>query len=169
MAFRKRKPKGVNAVQEEGLMSISIQNRQKRERVDVGRLRRSLKRLLKELNCNDSDISLLLVDDDQIREINRTYLERDRPTNVISFSMKEGLFGHIHPEILGDIILSTETAARDAITGHLDFMDEVEFLLIHGLLHLVGYSHENTGAEEAEKMKIRERELFFMLRYYDLD
>ena len=59
--------------------------------------------------------------------------------------MTEGAFGDIHPEILGDIILSVETAARDALTGHLDFMDEVEFLLIHGLLHLLGYNHENTG------------------------
>jgi probable rRNA maturation factor len=150
-------------------MSISIQNRQKRQRVDTGRLRRSLKRLLRELDCGDSEISLLLVDDDQIQEINRTYLGRDCPTNVISFSMKEGSFSHIHPEILGDIILSTETAARDALTGQLDFMDEVEFLLIHGLLHLIGYNHEKTSAEATEKMRTRERELFFMLRNYDLD
>lgn len=150
-------------------MSISIQNRQKRQRVDTGRLRRSLRRLLRELNCKDGEISLLLVDDDQIQEINRSYLKRDRPTNVISFSMKEGSFGHIHPEILGDIILSTETAARDALAGRLDFMDEVEFLVIHGLLHLVGYNHEQTDALEAEKMKSRERELFFLLRHYELD
>lgn len=150
-------------------MPISIQNRQKKQEVDTGRLRRSLKRLLKELHCREIEVSLLLVDDDQIREINRTYLKRDRPTNVISFSMTEGSFGHIHPEILGDIILSTETAARDARTFGLDFMDEMEFLLIHGLLHLIGYNHENTGAEQTEKMKIRERELFFMLRHYDLD
>jgi probable rRNA maturation factor len=150
-------------------MPISIQNRQKQQKVDVVRVRRSLKRLLKELDCRDSEISLLLVDDDQIQEINKTYLERDCPTNVISFAMKEGSYGHIHPEILGDIILSTETAFRDALIGHLDFMDEVEFLLIHGLLHLIGYNHENTGADEAEKMKNRERELFFMLRHYDLD
>lgn len=150
-------------------MAISIQNRQKRQRIDVSRLRRSLKRLLKELNRQDTEISILLVDDDQIREINKTYLKRDCPTNVISFSMAEGSFGDIHPEILGDIILCTETAARDAVKGHLDFMDEVEFLLIHGLLHLIGYDHENTGADEADKMKNRERELFFMLRNYDLD
>ena len=152
-----------------GQMSISILNRQKKQMIDTNRVRRSLKRLLKELNCKDSEISILLVDDHQIREINKTYLKRDCSTNVISFSMTEGSFGHIHPEILGDIILSTETAARDALTGHLDFMDEVEFLLIHGLLHLIGYNHENTSAYEAEKMKNRERELFFMLRHYDLD
>ena len=150
-------------------MSISIQNRQKLLTVDVGRVRRSLKRLLKELGFNDSEISVLLVDDDQIREINKNYLQRDRPTNVISFAMTEGAFGDVHPEILGDIILSVETAARDAMACNIDFMDEVEFLLIHGLLHLLGYNHENGDSREAEKMKKLERELFFLRRHYHLD
>lgn len=150
-------------------MSISIQNRQKLLTVDLGRVRRSLKRLLKELDFNDSEVSLLLVDDDQIREINKNYLHRDCPTNVISFAMTEGAFGDVHPEILGDIILSVETAARDAMECDIDFMDEVEFLLVHGLLHLLGYNHENVESREAEKMKKLERELFFLLRHYHLD
>lgn len=150
-------------------MTISIQNRQKLFPVDVGRLRRSLKRLLKELGFPDGDVSLLLVDDDQIREINKNYLQRDRPTNVISFAMREGGFGDLNPEILGDIILSAETAARDAMACDISFMDEVEFLLIHGLLHLLGYNHENVGSGEAEKMKKLEGELFFLRRHYHLD
>jgi len=150
-------------------MSISIQNRQKLLSVDLGRVRRSLKRLLKELGFKDSEVSLLLVDDDQIREINKDYLQRDRPTNVISFAMTEGAFGDVHPEILGDIILSVETASRDAVAYDIDFMDEVEFLLIHGLLHLVGYNHENVESREVEKMKKMERELFFLRRHYHLD
>jgi probable rRNA maturation factor len=150
-------------------MSVSIQNKQKRQKVDVGRVRRSLKRLLKALDREESETSVLLVDDDQIREFNKRYLKRDRPTNVISFAMTEGAFGDVHPEILGDIIISVETAARDAETGRLDFMDELEFLLIHGLLHLLGYEHENTDAEEAQRMKSRERELFRLLRHYDLE
>jgi len=150
-------------------MSISIQNRQKLLSVDLGRVRRSLKRILKELCCKDSEVSLLLVDDDQIREINKNYLQRDRPTNVISFAMAEGAFGEVHPEILGDIILSVETAARDAMACDIDFMDEVEFLLIHGLLHLLGYNHENVESSEAEKMKKLERELFFLRMHYHLD
>lgn len=150
-------------------MSISIQNRQKLLPVDVGRLRRSLKRLLKQIGRSESEVSLLLVDDPQIREINKSYLQRDRPTNVISFAMNEGQFGHLHPELLGDIILSVETAARDAASGNIEFMDEVEFLMIHGLLHLSGYNHENVESAEADKMKTKERELFFMLRRYSLD
>lgn len=149
-------------------MSIAIENRQKKVKLDRRRMRRSLKRLMKELCCEDGELSLLLVDDDQIREINRTYLKRDRSTNVISFAMTEGEFGAINPRLLGDIVLSVETAARDAATRCIDLMDEVEFLLIHGLLHLLGYEHENTTAAESRKMKARERELFFMLRHYPL-
>ena len=72
-------------------------------------------------------------------------------------------------ELLGDIIISAETAARDALAGGLHLMDEMEFLLIHGLLHLLGYDHENTDQEDAERMKRKERELFYLLRHYHLD
>jgi len=150
-------------------MPVSIQNRQKSSRVDLNRLRRSLQRLLRKLDCEGREVSLLLVDDGQIREINRKHLDRDRPTNVISFAMAEGDFGHLHPEILGDIVISVETASRDARSASLDLMDELEFLLIHGLLHLLGYDHEPPEAERAGEMKIRERELFFQLRRYHLD
>ncbi len=150
-------------------MSISIQNRQKKEKIDVQRLRRSLKRLLRELECGEVDLGVFLVDDDQIRETNRDYLDRDRPTNVISFPMKGGALDDIHPEMLGDIVLSIETAARDARAENFDIMDEVEFLLIHGLLHLMGYDHENGEARETTMMQQRERELFYMLRHYDLE
>lgn len=150
-------------------MSISIQNRQKLFQVDVGRLRRSLKRLLKKVGCEGCEVSLLLVDDARIREVNRDYLQRDRPTNVISFAMGEGEFGDLHPEVLGDIVLSVETAARDARTGNIGLMDGIEFLLIHGLLHLLGYDHENGESGRADQMKKMERELFFLLRRYHLD
>jgi len=150
-------------------MSISIINQQKKCKIETRRVRRSLKRLLAKLGCETKEICILFVDDEHIREINRSYLKRDRPTNVISFAMTEGSFGNVHPEILGDIVISIETALRDAATSRLDVMDEVEFLLIHGLLHLLGYNHENGSTEDEEKMKVRERELFFFLRHYDLE
>lgn len=151
------------------MVSISIQNRQKKHKVNVDRIRRDMSWLLKELDCKDREISLLLVDDEQIRDINRVYLDRDFPTNVISFAMRQGAFGDIHPEMLGDIVLSVETAVRDALIGCLDLMDELDFLLIHGLLHILGYDHENNDEREAMKMKNRERELFYRLRNYYVD
>ena len=150
-------------------MTVSLRNKQKKAAIDTNRLRRGLKRLLKELQRENGELSVLIVDDEQIRAINRDYLERDRPTNVISFAMTEGEGGNIHPELLGDIVISAETAVRDALAGDLPLMDEMEFLMIHGLLHLLGYNHENVGDEEAERMKRKEQELFSLLRHYHLD
>jgi probable rRNA maturation factor len=150
-------------------MIVSIENNQKFLKVDLTRVRRSLKRLLKELHSEDREISLLLVDDEQIKEINKTYLHRDCSTNVISFSMTEGEFSDINPQILGDIVISVETASRDAISANIDLMDEVEFLIIHGLLHLHRFNHENTSVEKAKEMNTREQELFFLLRHYHID
>jgi probable rRNA maturation factor len=149
-------------------MTISITNRQKLFNVDLNRMRKSLKRLLKELHCEDREISLLLVNDDQIRAMNKKYFNRNCPTNVISFAMTEGDFGNINPQILGDVVISVETASHDALVGHINLMDELEFLLIHGVLHLLGYDHENTTAEKIKEMIKRERELFSLLGHYPL-
>ena len=150
-------------------MSLSILNQQKKHKIDVRRIRRNLHKLLRKLDCQDNEICILFVDDEHIHDINKIYLKRDHPTNVISFAMTEGSFGNVHPEILGDIVVSVETAARDAKASGLDMMDEVEFLVIHGLLHLLGYNHESNHPHEAEEMGKQERELFFFLRHYDLD
>jgi probable rRNA maturation factor len=150
-------------------VTVSLRNKQKKETIDTGRLRRSLKRLLKELQRENDEVNVIFVDDEQIQSINREYLDRDRPTNVISFAMTEGVGGALHPEILGDIVISAETAARDAATGDLTLMEEMEFLMIHGLLHLIGYNHEKCSQKEVERMQKKERELFFLLRRCQLD
>jgi probable rRNA maturation factor len=148
---------------------VSIKNRQKLFKVDLKRIRRSMKKLLKELHCDDREISLLLVDDNQIKILNSVYLNRNNPTNVLSFAMTEGEFGNINPRVLGDIVISVETASRDASISHFDLMDELEFLIIHGLLHLLGYNHENDSTKEAIAMNDCERKLFFLLRGYYID
>ena len=150
-------------------MPVSIRNNQKLYNIDVRRLRKSLKRLLKELNCDDRAIGLLLVDDKEIQKLNNAYLGRNKPTNVLSFAMTEGEFGDINPQILGDIVISVETAVRDALISRIDPMDELEFLIIHGILHLLGYDHEDTSVEKTMEMERLELALFFLLRGYYLD
>jgi probable rRNA maturation factor len=120
---------------------------------------------LENLNCQDKEISLLFVDDDGIREINKKYLKRNHPTNVIAFSMTEGEFSDVNPDILGDIIISAETALRDAKNAEIEFEEELDYLIIHGILHLLGYDHKSSEAE-AKQMKEKERELFFVLNNY---
>jgi probable rRNA maturation factor len=109
------------------------------------------------------ELSITLVDNVSIQEINRDYLDRDWPTNVISFSMLEGEGGGIQPHLLGDVIISTERAASDALEGGVPFTHELWFLLLHGILHLIGYDHERGTEEEAQEMEAKEREIFQLL------
>jgi probable rRNA maturation factor len=116
------------------------------------------------LEFPDGELSLLIVDNDEIREINRDYLERDRPTNVISFAMQEGEGGGVQPQLLGDVVISAERAAEDAAEAGVPFEHELVFLLLHGILHLLGYDHERGTEEQAAEMEAKEREIFSLLR-----
>lgn len=109
-------------------------------------------------------LSVVIVDDIEIREINRDYLQRDKSTNVISFAMQEGEGSGLHPELLGDVIISADTAARDAREAELSFESELYFLLLHGILHLLGYDHERGTQEQAQLMEEREAQLFAGIR-----
>jgi len=116
--------------------------------------------------CDDREISLLLVDDEGIREINRRYLDRDYATNVISFSLLEGEFGQINPQLLGDIVISVQRAQAEASECGVDFPDMLDFLMIHGLLHLLGYDHEGNDSQQVQLMQSKEEGVFFSLRGY---
>jgi probable rRNA maturation factor len=92
------------------------------------------------------EVTLRLTDDETIRQLNREYRGRDRPTDVLAFAQREGEGGALHPHLLGDIVISIETAARQARRG---LERELLFLAAHGLCHLLGYDHA-TDDEEAE-------------------
>ncbi len=126
-------------------------------------------KILSASGCPDAELSILIVDDEQIRVINRDYLQRDKSTNVISFAMQEGEGGGIQPTLLGDIVISADTAARDAAEAGLVFESELYFLLLHGILHLLGYDHERGTEEDARRMEEREREIFALIRSEFLD
>ena len=144
-------------------MKIQIENQQKRIKINKRKFRTAVTKLMKLLDCADMEISISFVDDETIQQLNRQYLSKDRPTNVISFPLQEGAFSSINPDMLGDIVISVDTAHRDANQGNLSFDEEIIFLIIHGLLHLTGYNHENTSKINALKMKKKEKELFRLL------
>jgi probable rRNA maturation factor len=114
------------------------------------------------LGCPESELSILLVDDDEIMRLNRDYLSRDRPTNVLAFAMREGVAQDIHPGVLGDVVISTETAQREAQHGGVTLDEEMALLLVHGILHLLGYEHEDVP-EEATQMEAKEQEIMSRL------
>jgi probable rRNA maturation factor len=148
-------------------MKIQIENRQTKVKTERHKIRGTVSRILKYLDCPEKEISILFTDDDMIKEINKQYLGRDKATNVISFSLQEGEYGNINPHVLGDIVISLETAQRDAIKGSLALEQEIDFLLIHGILHLLGYNHENTSEKQAKIMRLKEKEIFNMLNQTD--
>mgnify|MGYP006286476017 CR=1 FL=1 len=90
-------------------------------------------------------------------------MQRDRPTNVISFAMQEGFGTGVQPQLLGDVVISAERAASDAAAAGIPFEHELWFLLVHGVLHLLGYDHERGSAAQAQEMEQREREIFAQL------
>ena len=148
-------------------MVVLIDDRQTAVALPIPRLRGIVRKILKELDCSDREISILFVDDPQIRDINKTYLQRDRPTNVIAFPMALGDHGNVNPQVLGDVVISAETALSDAGRAGIDLEDEITFLLIHGVLHLLGYDHEGPAAQ-ARRMRSKEREIFFTLRHFHM-
>ena len=146
-------------------MLILLNNRQRRQRFKSQDLKKVAERILSALECpEETELSVSIVGDRSIRIINREYLSKDRPTNVISFSMQEGEFGGINPHSLGDVIISADTAAREAEEGAMAFFERLSFLLMHGILHLCGYDHERSGEAEAEKMQQKEQQLLKILK-----
>lgn len=126
-----------------------------------------MNKILRYLDCVDKEVSLLLVDNRTIKELNNAYLGKNYPTNVLSFSLTEGKFGHLNPAILGDIVISAEQALSDADKSRMNLSDHLDFLMIHGVLHLLGYDHEGSATEkETVRMEKKERELFFRLHGY---
>ena len=105
-----------------------------------------------------AELSILLVGDEEMRGINAEYRGKDRPTDVISFAMSDGEFPGLNEDILGDVVISLDTAKRQAIERDVSITQEVNFLLIHGILHLKGYDHEKSEPERL-KMEKKEREL----------
>jgi probable rRNA maturation factor len=120
------------------------------------RLRRRAERMLAAAALADPSLGdpagvecgLTLTGDAEIHELNRDWRRRDRPTDVLAFAMREGAGAALHPGLLGDVVISVDTARRQAraARGH-GLLQEVLFLWSHGLCHLLGYDHRNDREE----------------------
>ena len=149
---------------------ILIDSRQNLVKLDRAELRRDVRKILALLGIPGREVSLLFVEDEGIRKINRDYLRRDRPTNVIAFSLAEGDFGDVNPGVLGDVVISVETAAREARTAGIAIEDAILYLILHGILHLAGYDHEGPkGIARARILFAVQEAVFFEIRGYRLD
>ena len=117
-------------------------------------LRRWVRTVLQHLDQTQAELSLALVTDPEIHDLNRRYRGKDRPTDVLSFPLADAL----QPSLLGEVVISVETAVRQAQRRGHSLPEELQTLLIHGVLHLLGYDHE-VSRSEAIRMHRKEREV----------
>ena len=104
----------------------------------------------------DTEVSVTLTDDAEVREVNREWRGKDKPTNVLSFPMMQLSPGDAPGPLLGDLVLAAETCRREAADEGKSAADHVRHLIVHGTLHLLGFDHENDGdAAEMEGAEIR--------------
>jgi probable rRNA maturation factor len=121
--------------------SVALRSRQ---------VRSIAERMLRHLGRDEHELSILLTDDVFIRTLNETHRGKDRPTDVLAFPQneEEGTPTRMDHGLLGDVVISLDTAQRQAKRHKHALLDEVSFLLAHGILHLLGYDHQ-TDEEEA--------------------
>ena len=108
------------------------------------------------MGCPEAEVGCLLVTDRRIRALNRRYRGEDFPTDVLAFPQGEGGGPPGHPGLLGDVVISVETAARQAARAGHSLEREAALLLIHGILHLLGHDHA-TAAERRRMWAIQRR------------
>ncbi|MEO9263194.1 MAG: rRNA maturation RNase YbeY [Candidatus Baltobacteraceae bacterium] len=132
--------------------------------VDARALKRTMETLLAALGEGGSGISVTLVDDAAIRALNRDHRGKDAATDVLSFPMFDGTSAdpHIAERLLGDIVISIDTARRQAADYDAPLQRELYRLLIHGLLHVMG--HDHMKREERAEMEAEERRLAAAIR-----
>ena len=149
-------------------MPLSLQNRQRSVHLNTAKLGRDVRCLMTYLGCEQQELSIVFSNDQFMQKLNRTYRQKDYATNVLAFPQDTSEFEHQDNSLLGDIVIAVPTAAREAHALEQSIEDRLFYLIIHGLLHLLGYDHERSTedrlameAREAEILKHFKRELPF--------
>jgi len=141
-------------------MSIFIHNKHSEIQIDNLDIKKKVDAIMASLNCLDKEVSILLMGDNDIRQLNKEFRDYDKSTDVLSFPQNSDEDPQIPGEIiLGDIAISLDKAKFQAKEHGLKLNEEIILLLIHGILHLLGYDHEISEQEEI-KMQNKTRELF---------
>ena len=143
-------------------MEIQVSDLQSEIATEPGKIEAKARKILSALAYLNSELSVVLVDDELMSSLNWQYRRHRGPTNVLAFAMREGEFDEISPELLGDVIISLPTAQRQAEDAGISLDDMISRLLVHGILHLVGFDHEQ-GEDSVREMEQRGAELLELL------
>ena len=151
-------------------MATEVVNRQRLVHIDGRRIARIADATLAEVGRSDSNLTVAFVRDRAIRSLNNKFRANDRVTDVLSFpsgnteNANAGTyFAKSGPEELGDVVVSTDSAQRQAVEAGHSFDREVDELVIHGVLHLCGYDHE-TDRGQMNRLELRVRKKLLDLK-----
>lgn len=139
-------------------MRIQIQKRRKAGLPSSAALRGKLALMLGAVNEAQAELSVIFVGDQEMAELNGQWRRKNYPTDVLSFPQREPGFPSVAPSMLGDVVISVDTALRQGQAAGHGLEREVDILLAHGVAHLLGYDHE-LGPKEARAMKRMEKKL----------
>ena len=131
-------------------MRVQIRTLHPSCRISLRKIKRLAELVLRELGQEDKELSILLVDNNSIRELNSSYRGVNEPTDVLAFSQTEGDFIP-REEVLGDVVLSLDKAQEAADRFHCALDKELLLYLIHGVLHLLGFEHNNKALHKEER------------------
>ena len=144
-------------------MGVLLRNDHPDINIDCNDIKNIIIKIMDHLDCRNQEVSILLTGDKDIRRLNQEFRSIDQPTDVLSFPQNADEEPYIPEEvILGDIAVSLDIAKAQAKEHGLDFKEEIILLLIHGILHLLGYDHEISEQEE-KQMRNKTRELFKLI------
>jgi len=125
-------------------------------------IKRTLRKLLEDLDFHEGELSVLFTDDKRIAELNQHYLKRKGPTNVLAFPMLSGPPPNLASGMLGDVVISVDTAVSESRELGEPLQRTVDRLLIHGILHLLGQDHE-VSSKQALRMRREENRLMALV------
>ncbi len=145
------------------LKGIDIQNVHPKLKVKRKAIRLLVEKILTSEKA-DSSVDVIFVDDAKMKQLNRRFTRREKTTDVLSFGMREGQACAIEYPSLGDVYVSLDQAKRQAEEYGVGFHKEVEHLVVHGVLHLLGYDHKGKKEEgimrQKEQMYLQKMEKF---------
>ena len=144
-------------------MEIQISSQQEIPGLKNQKIKSKLTRILKDLGCPDKELSILFTDDTRIAHLNKRYLGRNGATNVLAFPMCEGPTPEFDSPMLGDVVISVTSALQESKELGETLEHTIGRLLIHGVLHLLGYDHEKSIAE-ATQMEKEEKRLIELIK-----
>jgi len=135
---------------------IVIINRQRTRKISTKKSREFAERVLLAINSTHHSVTIVFVSDTAIKKLNRQFRGKNYATDVLSFPTQAEDFERDNQSHLGEVVISVERAAAQAKENGLTFSNEVEQLILHGLLHLSGYDHE-TDHGEMDRLELRLR------------